>query len=62
MLLEKMGLLNIVPCETSVKYSNIHLFNNWRAPCNIVLSLPNMVLIFYLEYTHVDIIFHLYEA
>ena len=36
--------------------------DNWRAPCNIVLSLFNMILIFYLEYTRVDIIYHLCEA
>ena len=36
--------------------------NKWRAPCTIVLSLLNMVLIFYLKYTHVDIIYHLCEA
>ena len=37
-------------------------FYNWRAPCSIVLSLLKMILIFYLEYTHADIIYHLCEA
>ena len=36
--------------------------NKWRAPYNSVLSLFSMVLIFYLKYSHVDIIYYLCEA